>query len=837
MRGASAQTATDYLGTFNSAGGAGFTTGSNWSPAAPTSNLTASIARFTQTSYANSTLTNSGYQLNGIQFGDGTTATADVTISIAGAAGQQLRVGTGGVVMRANSGNATINKLTMPQNLTITNSSANLLSIATFGVFQSNSNFTGTLNGSGRITFTGVVSNQPAAGAFTGLAALDIAGAAVTLNGANTFTGGLTLSSGSLILGNNAALGGVGNVLTITGGALDVTAARTTTNNNAQNWNGDFTFAGSNTLNLGTGAVTMNGNRTVTVNANSLTVGGAIGDGGNAYRLTKAGAGTLVLSASNAFTGGVTLSTGTLAINNNRALGSGTFTLQGGTIVNTSGSAVSVANAVSINGDFSYPMSTGATEIVINGPATLGSAAGTVRTIDASATSAGAGGLVFTGGISDGTTATSIRKIGGGQLQLNGSSSFTGGVALDAGTLMVNNTNALGTGTLTIAADTTFSVPGVTVRTVANAVVVNGDFTLGAAGKSPLTLAGPVSLGSATRTVTIGNDRGNVISGTIAGSGGLTVFASGTGVSASGTGGLTLSAVNTYTGATRIATGTVFLANVGALAASTLNLDGTDLGGVAFGVAGANTYNLGGLSGSRNLSLGANSLSVGGNGGNTSYSGILSGDGGLTKLGLGTLVVSGSNTYLGNTVVSVGALLVNGNQSSASGAVSVASGATLGGSGTLGGAVSILDGGIVAPGNSPGTLTVNNTFALAGASILNFELNAADTTVGGGINDLITGVTDLTLDGILNLSGAGDWTTVADNTSWRLFNYTGTLSGGGLTLGSTPTLADGRSFQIDTSTTGQVNVVVVPEPSAVLLALGGVAYLIGSARRRTSRRR
>jgi fibronectin-binding autotransporter adhesin len=204
---------------------------------------------------------------------------------------------------------------------------------------------------------------------------------------------------------------------------------------------------------------------------------------------------------------------------------------------------------------------------------------------------------------------------------------------------------------------------------------------------------------------------------------------------------------------------------------------------------------------------------------------------------LGTLVVSGSNTYLGNTVVSVGALLVNGNQSSASGAVSVASGATLGGSGTIGGAVSILAGGIVTPGNSPGTLTVNNTLTLAGASILNFELNAADTTVGGGINDLITGVTDLTLDGILNLSGAGDWTTVADNTSWRLFNYTGTLSGGGLTLGSTPTLADGRSFQIDTSTTGQVNVVVVPEPSAVLLALGGVAYLIGSARRRTSRRR
>jgi fibronectin-binding autotransporter adhesin len=388
-----------------------------------------------------------------------------------------------------------------------------------------------------------------------------------------------------------------------------------------------------------------------------------------------------------------------------------------------------------------------------------------------------------------------------------------------ANKLVINGTGSVG-----------LSNVGAPQLSLSNAIDVNANFRLTAG--SSVTLSGSMNLGNATRTITMAGVQARALNGVISNGGLALVVDSGT---------FSLGGANTFSGDTTVSgtVGVVNLTNSLALQNSTL-VYGNSGGSVAFNGITAATF--GGLSGDKalvlsNTAAAAVDLSVGNNNASTTYSGVLSGAGGLTKLGLGTLVVSGSNTYLGNTVVSVGALLVNGNQSSASGAVSVASGATLGGSGTLGGAVSILAGGIVAPGNSPGTLTVNNTFTLAGASILNFELNAADTTVGGGINDLITGVTDLTLDGILNLSGAGDWTTVADNTSWRLFNYTGTLSGGGLTLGSTPTLADGRSFQIDTSTTGQVNVVVVPEPSAVLLALGGVAYLIGSARRRTSRRR
>ena len=80
----------------------------------------------------------------------------------------------------------------------------------------------------------------------------------------------------------------------------------------------------------------MSGSRTVTVASNTLTVGGAIS--GSGYSLTKAGTGTLTLAGSNTYSGGTTLSAGQLNINNAAALGTGTFTISGGTIGNTSGS-------------------------------------------------------------------------------------------------------------------------------------------------------------------------------------------------------------------------------------------------------------------------------------------------------------------------------------------------------------------------------------------------------------------------------------------------------------------------------------------------------------------
>jgi len=157
-------------------------------------------------------------------------------------------------------------------------------------------------------TFSGVIENN----VFGGTAALAKAGTgALTLSGSNTYTGGTTLTSGTLALGSTAALGT--GTLTINGGTLDSAVANlTNTNNNAQAWNNDFTFAGTQNLNLGAGTVTLNATRQVTVNAGTLTVAGPIT--GVGFGLTKAGPGTLTLTAPSTYSGPTTIAAGTLQV-------------------------------------------------------------------------------------------------------------------------------------------------------------------------------------------------------------------------------------------------------------------------------------------------------------------------------------------------------------------------------------------------------------------------------------------------------------------------------------------------------------------------------------------
>jgi autotransporter-associated beta strand protein len=143
---------------------------------------------------------------------------------------------------------------------------------------------------------------------------------ALSLNQANTYTGGTTLTSGTLNINSDKALGAAAGAFAITTGTIDSTALfaadQWLTNNNAQIWNGNFTFTGTQNLNLGTGTVSLGstaGSRTVTVSAKTLTVGGVISNG-TATGLTKAGNGTLFLTGANTYTGATTVSAGTLQV-------------------------------------------------------------------------------------------------------------------------------------------------------------------------------------------------------------------------------------------------------------------------------------------------------------------------------------------------------------------------------------------------------------------------------------------------------------------------------------------------------------------------------------------
>ncbi|MCO5272776.1 MAG: autotransporter-associated beta strand repeat-containing protein, partial [Cyclobacteriaceae bacterium] len=113
----------------------------------------------------------------------------------------------------------------------------------------------------------------------------------LSLGGNNTYSGTTTLSSGTLNINSATAIGT--GALTISGGSIGNTSGGpiTLSNNNAQNWNSDFTFEGTNDLNVGAGPVSISANRIVTVNSNILTVGGVVSAA--TFDLTKTGAGTL----------------------------------------------------------------------------------------------------------------------------------------------------------------------------------------------------------------------------------------------------------------------------------------------------------------------------------------------------------------------------------------------------------------------------------------------------------------------------------------------------------------------------------------------------------------
>ena len=120
---------------------------------------------------------------------------------------------------------------------------------------------------------------------------------------------------------------------------------------------------------------------------------------------------------------------------------------------------------------------------------------------------------------------------------------------------------------------------------------------------------------------------------------------------------------STFSGPTMVTSGTLQVSNSLALQDSTLSLNYVG-GSLTFG-NGITAATLGGLSGTQNLSLlngssAAVALSVGGNNSSTTYSGVLSGTGAsLTKSGLGTLILTGNNSYSGATSVAVGVLQLN----------------------------------------------------------------------------------------------------------------------------------------------------------------------------------
>jgi fibronectin-binding autotransporter adhesin len=233
-------------------------------------------------------------------------------------------------------------------------------------------------------------------------------------------------------------------------------------------------------------------------------------------------------------------------------------------------------------------------------------------------------------------------------------------------------------------------------------------------------------------------------------------------------------------------------------------------------------------------------------------------DGGLTKNGAGTLTRTGADTYTGPTVVNAGTMLVNGTHSGA-GAYSVKSGATLGGTGTItfrsnsdfGTAITVPSGGILAPGASIGTLTLDGSgtsgavLSLAAGALLNFELNNAQLAdklalVNGATGDILfnaggTASTSTTFS-FSDLStpagtlGPGKYTLFSSDVangaaySGLTVNAGGTITGGLTISPSFLTSYPGASLQLNNGVATRSDIVlnVVPEPSSLWLSAVGL---------------
>jgi autotransporter-associated beta strand protein len=507
--------------------------------------------------------------------------------------------------------------------------------------------------------------SQSYSGVISGFGSLTKAGSGVlTLQGTSTYSGPTTISGGTLQLGSGSS--GQDGSLSNTSGITDNAALI-------------YNLAGSQTY---PGPITGTGN------------------------LTKSGTGTLTLSGTNnTYTGGTTISAGTLAVTTAGALAgynsaSKVRVGSGGVLaLSVSGSGWSASNVDAL--------------LTNNGS---GFVSGSVLGFDTTNASFPYGSAI--------SGSMGLTKLGANTLTLSGTNTYTGGTTVSAGTLEVATTGALANygsnskvtvsngGTLALSVGGT---AGWTATNVGSLLSANsGGFTAGSAIGIDTTLAG-------TGGFSYGGSNTS-----IAGNMGLTKLGPNT---------LTLTAANTFTGPTTVSGGTLDLSNGNALQNSTLV--GPTAGSLVFdSTVGTHAFTLGGLSGPGNIGLQdsggtAVAVTVGGNGSSTTYSGILSGSGSLAKTGTGTLTLARSNTYTGGTTVTGGVLQfgdgVAGQDGSVSGAIanSAALVYNLAGSQTYSGAITGT-GSLTKIG--PGLLTLSGTS----------DTYTGGTTVGAGTLEATT---------------------------------------------------------------------------------------------------
>ena len=623
----------------------------------------------------------------------------------------------------------------------------------------------------------------------------------VILSGANTLTGTTYITNGTLQLANALAL--QSSTLNVGGGGVTfpgITAATLGGLSGSQ---------GLSLINSAAAALTL----TVGGDNATTTFSGSLNGSGS---LIKAGTGTLTLANAN-YSGSTSVNDG------------GTLTVAGGSFGNsgvtiTVGSDVSGVNSVATLNLSGGTATAGTVNLGVQGNET-----------GAGANITGSGSAVFAT-VKNGSSSNT-----GGSLTIN----TTGTVALgavtldrDAGANTTQNTAAgliINGGTVTatsLLADSSVGTRSSDINLNGGSLTVgtassNGAFKIAAGvGNGALTMTGGTLTYLGTDGLLLGNNSATA---------GATSIASITGAgSVAMLTGVTLNAINSATITSKLILGggaTLYLGGGGLI----LNQPGANV------VATAGTATLGTLTNWTSPApitlTGTTTIQSADGAGNAhtiSLGGVLSGSGGLTKIGAGGLMLTGANTYIGATLVGRGTLWVNGTLAAGS-AVTVANGGTLGGTGLINGPAVVQNGGTLTAGAASGTLTFGGSLSLAAGSTNYFEISTSPLT-----NNLVKVLGVLTNGGTLIVTNLGP-VPLAAGESFTLFNaagYAGRFAS--LVL---PGLPAGLGWNTNgLATSGTLSVVVTAQPyiasaaisvnTLIFFGTGGVAqanfYLLGA---------
>jgi len=458
----------------------------------------------------------------------------------------------------------------------------------------------------------------------------------LVLTGATSFSNGITVSAGTLQIGNGGATGSLAGTTSLASAIVfdhgsnytldqmiwgQVSASGDILGTVVKRGAGTLTVVASpnvQSMTIEEGAVhlasgsnliaqrlTMSAGTTLDLNGNALHLdillgSGQIQTGAGSITLTAVRASEAALVTPSEFAGAIT-GAGGLSIAGNRSLlltGANTYT----------GTTVLLG-----------------TQLQVGAGGSTGSLTSDLALNDGTVTFDRSGSLTYAGAVS-GTG--ELTKRGDGTLTLTGNNTFDGAVNLAAGTLNAGSANALGSSALL------FFDGGTLQFSAANTVDYSGRF-----GDVP---------GAAFRIDTNGQD---VVFGT-----GLTSM--GGSLTKLGAGSLTLATANAYSGGTNVDGGTLRLGADGALADSgaltiaagaTLDLDGHALAAV---LSGAGTVQLG----SAQLTLPSG----------TSFGGEITGSGSVRKADPGATVLGGANTFTGGTTITAGVLQIGGGGTSGS---------------------------------------------------------------------------------------------------------------------------------------------------------------------------